>query len=264
MLNRRADDVTLAPVDVMPLINPQQLRAFAEDGYVVLPQVVSSQLIEAARRDIAARVEQEPPPAGHRGPHFYFLTDEPPSALLAPLRDSAAMSLAEALIAPGIFDAPDHIQISRIIPPWNHRPGGPHIDGLTPPERDGRPGTFTMLAGIFLTHQLGQNEGNLWVWPGSHRQAAAYLREHGPDALLSCVPYPPIDLEEPRQVTGRAGDVLLVHYLLGHNMGGNISSEVREVLYFRLRRAGHRARWREAVQEALLEFDAIRDALRPR
>ena len=118
-----------------------------------------------------------------------------------------------------------------------------------------------MLAGIFLTDQSRENAGNLWVWPGSHLAAADYLRHQGPDALLSCVPYPPVDLGEARQVTARPGDVLFAHYMLGHNIGGNTSQTRREVLYFRLRRTDHRARWRQIVQEPLLEFEPVRAAL---
>lgn len=98
---------------------------------------------------------------------------------------------------------------------------------------------------------------NLWVWPGSHRSAAAYFRERGPDALLPSVLYPQVELSELRQVLGRAGDLLLAHYLLGHNIGGNTSVVTREVIYFRLRRKGHRGRWREFVQDLLLEFEAV-------
>jgi hypothetical protein len=146
----------------------------------------------------------------------------------------------------------DHAQISLNIPPFVHRPGGPHIDGITPPDPSGVPGTFTMLAGILLTDQPGEDMGNLWVWPGSHLSTAAYLREHGPEALISSAPYPPVDLAEPRQVVGWAGDLLLAHYLLGHNIGGNLSGVTRETIYFRLRREGHRDRWRESVQDVLL------------
>jgi ectoine hydroxylase-related dioxygenase (phytanoyl-CoA dioxygenase family) len=141
------------------------------------------------------------------------------------------------------------------VPPFDHLPGGPHVDGLAPPEDDGRPGTFTLLAGVFLTDQTTEQMGNLWVWPGSHRAAARYFREHGADALIESVPYPPVELSAPRQVTGRAGDLLLAHYLLGHNTGGNTSGVTREVVYFRLRREGHKGRWRESVRDASLEFD---------
>lgn len=249
------------PEPVIPDISPQQLRAFARDGYIVVSQVVSSGLIDAARRAIADRAAHDPPRAGHRGPLFDFVVGELPRDLAGPLFDCATLALAESLIAPASFERPDHVQVSLNIPPWPHEPGGPHIDGLTPPEPDGRPGTFTMLAGIFLTDQSRENAGNLWVWPGSHLAAADYLRHQGPDALLSCVPYPPVELGQPRQVTARPGDVLFAHYLLGHNIGGNISEVRREVLYFRLRRTDHRARWRQVMQEPLLEFEPVRAAL---
>jgi ectoine hydroxylase-related dioxygenase (phytanoyl-CoA dioxygenase family) len=160
----------------------------------------------------------------------------------------------------GDIRAPEQVQISLNVPPFDHIPGGPHIDGLAPPESDGRPGTFTLLAGIFLTDQAAEQMGNLWVWPGSHLRAAAYFREHGPDSLLSSVPYPQVGLPEPHQVLGHAGDLLLAHYLLGHNIGGNTSAVTREVIYFRLGREGHRRRWRECVQDPLLEFEPLREA----
>ena len=49
-----------------------------------------------------------------------------------------------------------------------------------------------------------------------------------PDALLQLarLTYP---MREPEQVLGRAGDLLLAHYLLGHDMGGNLSSVVSPV-----------------------------------
>jgi hypothetical protein len=63
-------------------------------------------------------------------------------------------------------------------------------------------------------------------------------------------PYPAIDLGEPEQVTGPAGSVLLAHYLLGHNIGGHdgpAGAAPRQAVYYRLRAAGHRDRWRQAV-----------------
>jgi hypothetical protein len=81
-------------VYVMLYIDNEHLRTFADDGYIVLPQIVLPDLISAARRAVADRVEQDPAPEGLRGPHFYFLVDDLPRALLAPLYESAAMSLA--------------------------------------------------------------------------------------------------------------------------------------------------------------------------
>lgn len=218
-------------------------------------------LVDAARREVESHVAREPPPAGHLGPYSYFLAGAVPHPLRALLFESPALSAAESLVDPGRFEEPDQVQISLNMPPFDHLPGGPHIDGLAPPEPDGRPGTFTLLAGIFLTDQAAEQMGNIWVWPGSHLSAAAYFREHGADALLSSVPYPRVELSEPRQVVGLAGDLLLAHYLLAHNIGGNTSALTREVVYFRLRREGHRRQWREFVRDPLFEFEPLRKAV---
>jgi hypothetical protein len=239
------------------------MREFASRGYLVVSNVVAPEFIDLANRQIEDLIAEKPPPEGHRGFHFYWRRLQPrggdPSMRV--LRDSEAFATAQALVAPAILEMPTQAQIALTIPPFDHRPGSPHIDGTTPPEAGGRPGTFTLLAGIMLSDQSAENMGNLWVWPGTHLNAAAYFREHGPGALMETKGgYPPIELPAPCQVTGKAGDLLLAHYMLGHNIGGNTSSIVRRMLYFRLMREGHRTRWRECLQDALLEFDAVRAA----
>ena len=242
------------------IISPDQMRSFAERGYVVLPDAVPKSLIEGARQRVADLIEQNPPPHQRRGFHFYWESQLPDAdPLMAALWESDAIELAKSLVAPLEFEKPGQLQVSLNIPVWNHRPGGPHIDGLTTPEPNGRPGTFTMLAGIFLTDQSTEDMGNLWVWPGSHHVGSAYLREHGPDALFD-IEHPTYPMAPPEQITGRAGDLFLGHYLLGHNMGGNTSARTREVVYFRLHAEGHRERWRECVQDSLLEFEPVRRA----
>lgn len=238
------------------ILRQEQKKAFAEEGYIVVPDVVPRELVSSARLEIERLKKDNPPPADHRGFHFYFL-DKLSKPLMDTLLETHAFSLAESLIKPYEMEKPTQIQISLILPPWKHKPGGPHIDGISQTEADGRPGTFSMLAGIFLTDQPSPDMGNLWVWPGSHRSTAAYLKEHGPDALLASNPYPPVKLSPPRQVTGKSGDLLLTHYMLGHNVGGNMSDSVRETLYFRLQSKNHRSHWREFVQDELYELAPV-------
>jgi ectoine hydroxylase-related dioxygenase (phytanoyl-CoA dioxygenase family) len=107
---------------------------------------------------------------------------------------------------------------------------------------------------------MAKDMGNLWVWPGSHNVAAAYLRLHGANALFD-IEHPTYPMAAPEQILGKAGDVFLEHYLLGHNMGGNTSALVRRVAYFRLHTEGHRTRWRECVQDPLFEFEPVRAAM---
>ena len=76
--------------------------------------------------------------------------------------------------------------------------------------------------------------------------------------------YPPIDLPEPVQVKGRAGDLLLAHYLLGHNIGGNDeSARTRRALYFRISAAGHASRQGEFLQDPWLGYEPVRSRTAP-
>jgi hypothetical protein len=73
------------------------------------------------------------------------------------------------------------------------------------------------------------------------------------------LPWPRADRPAPEQLRGRAGDLLLAHYLLGHNIGGNDESELtRRALYFRVSAAGHASRQEEFLRQPWLEYEPIR------
>jgi ectoine hydroxylase-related dioxygenase (phytanoyl-CoA dioxygenase family) len=243
----------------MPTVYDAQLREFAERGYLVFRDAVPPNLIEDASRLIDDLLVEQPPAAEQRGAHFPHAKRT--KDFLPLLLESSVLQLAEALVGIGRVTMPRHVQIALNIPPRPHRPGRPHLDGVTPPETDGRPGTFTLLAGILITDQVQPDMGNLWVWPGTHLTHAELFRINGPDALIASRGVPDIDLPEPTQILGKAGDVVLAHYLLGHNIGGNVSPNTRRAVYFRLKRDDHVANWRERIQHPLLDFDGVRAAL---
>ena len=247
-------------------IDRAALAEFREQGYVVIPDVLDERQLALGRRVVTAMLTAEPPPVGHRGP--YFLWPQFAAAgecghdhgLLRFYRSSGIADLAAALLSPDVPpDEPSAAQLAATIPPWPHRPGGPHVDGITPPLADGTPGTFSLLAGAWLTDHSERDRGNLWVWPGTHLRFGEYLAEHGADALAQLPPeaYPPIPIGTPSQVTGPAGSVLFAHYLLAHNIGGHsgpVGEPMRQVVYYRLQARGHRSRWRSAVTDPLAEF----------
>jgi hypothetical protein len=241
------------------VLNDAQISEFAERGYIVVPQVVPTDILGRGAQRIDDLVDASPPAADTRGPHFYWLEAKEEPDLIAPLTGSPAFGLAEDLAGPGTLEVPWQVQVALNIPPFSHRPGIPHIDAGNPePVDEPVLSTFTMLAGILLTDQLTENSGNLWVWPGTHLTHAAYFREHGTRKFCA---YPPIDLPTPEQVTGRAGDLLLAHYLLGHNIGGNFeSAQTRRALYFRISSADHASHRAEFLQDAWLDYAPIRSA----
>lgn len=67
--------------------------------------------------------------------------------------------------------------------------------------------------------------------------------------------YPPIGLPAPEQVTGHAGDLLLAHYLVGHNYK---SGPARRALYFRISHIGHASHRNEFLQDTWLDYEPIR------
>jgi hypothetical protein len=241
------------------VLDREQLSEFAERGFVVVPRAVPDDLVAAATGVIDALIAAKSPGPAVHGPYNYFPESARAPALLALLTESPAFALAEGLTGAGTLDVPWQVQVALNIPPFPHRPGMPHIDGA-PVADDGRPGTFTLLAGVLMSDQPDEDAGNLWVWPGTHRRHAEYFREHGPDAFFAAAGYPPIQLPEPEQVRGRAGDLLLAHYLLGHNIGGNTTARTRRAVYFRVKRRGHDPRWREFLCDPWLDYDGVRAA----
>ena len=264
----------------MTPITAADRAAFRERGFVVIPAAIDDRHLAMGRRTAAAMLMAEPPAAGLVGPYFLWprfavppddgqLTmradragDAPncDHGLLRLYRQTGLGELAADLLRPDLPpEQPEFAQLATTIPPWPHRPGGPHVDGISLPLPDGTPATFSLLVGAWLSDHSESNCGNLWVWPGTHLRFGAYLARRGADALskLYPEPYPPVELGEPVQVTGPAGSVLFAHYLLAHNIGGYDGppdAPMRQVVYYRLQASGHQASWRTAVTDPMGEF----------
>lgn len=254
------------------MIRAEVRAAFRRDGFVVVPGVLDDRQLEQGRAIARRILEREPPGPDHVGPYFLWPRfDAEPAGAVHPLlgfyRAIGLGALAAQLLRPEFAPAePDFAQLASTIPPWPHRPAAPHVDGIAPLEPGQRPGTFTLLAGVWLSDQRAQHQGNLWVWPGTHVRTGRYLTRH-PDGAMGLTrtqemiagSYPPVELGEPVQATGPAGSVLFAHYLLGHNIGchdGPAERGARQTIYYRLSAPGHAERWQQAVTDPLLEFRA--------
>ncbi|MBV6695722.1 phytanoyl-CoA dioxygenase family protein [Kitasatospora aureofaciens] len=240
------------------MTTPCAISTFRRDGYCVLPGALAAGQVGHWRSLLDRHITAQPPAPDRTGPYFLWPELANETDLRDLYEDSRIADAIRPFLRAGLgLPTPEVAQLAFTIPPHPHHPGAPHIDGLTPTEDDGRPGTFTVLVGLLLTDQSQRDRGNLWVWPGSHLSTGDWLRVHGADALRNAIPYPPVELPTPRQVTGPAGSLVLVHYLLAHNIGGHFGTthdERRETVYFRLRADGHRERWRTAVTDPLVEF----------
>ena len=248
------------------MLTDDQLATFARDGFLVVPGVVDASLLVAADAEIDRVIAAAPPAPDATFKHFYFLPPARLPAAHAALVESGALAIAEELTAPEpLVPFFDHIQIALNIPPYDHHPGGPHIDGhgYRQPDHEPTPDSFTLLAGIFLGDETTVDRGNVWVWPGSHLVHERLFRERGTDVLMAngghitMLDRPP-PLGDPVPVRGNAGDLLLAHFLLGHNSGGNLTDRTRRMLYYRLGCPDHRSRWDATFTDAFTEFAPLR------
>jgi hypothetical protein len=243
------------------MLSAEQLRRFGEDGYLVVSDVVAESLLVGIDREVDALIAADPPPTETVGKHFWFLPPDRLPAADAGLRSSGALDIAGELVAPHALDLGlGHIQIALNYPPGAHRPGGPHLDGHRPGQS--RPHSFTMLAAIYLVDEQERQAGNLWVWPGSHLEHQRLFQERGTRVLLdvgghSTMLDPPPVLREQVPVMAYRGDLLLAHFLLGHNSGGNTTDRVRRIAYYRLSCTGHEDRWEDTFLDAFTEYAPV-------
>ena len=238
-----------------------ELTAFVRDGFVVVPEVVSAPLLAQVDEEFARVMEQQPPGTEGAPHHSAFVPPATVPACTTAFDHSPARELAESLVEPRLLDHRfDHVQLCTVPPGRIHRPGSPHIDGMGhDPER---PETFTMLAGIYLDDETQPERGNVYMWPGSHRLHAEVHREHGIDALLKFGGHvgmlqPDRDLGVSHPVYASRGDLLLAHYLTGHNSGGNLGDRTRRIVYFRLAAAGHTERWETTMTDPWHEYSIL-------
>eukprot|EP01130_Rhizamoeba_saxonica_P002557 TRINITY_DN12340_c0_g1_i1.p1 TRINITY_DN12340_c0_g1~~TRINITY_DN12340_c0_g1_i1.p1 ORF type:complete len:531 (-),score=105.11 TRINITY_DN12340_c0_g1_i1:37-1629(-) len=145
-----------------------------------------------------------------------------------------------------------------------------HIDG-SPGGLDVRAGTFknfSILLGVLLGDVEEEMAGNLTVFPGSHKIIQDYINRRGGARAVA----QDLSLDEMRkdvnpllpeavQLTGNAGDIVLVHYQVAHTIAPNLSADIRYCVYFRLtsKLRPEKLEFRpEAMENIWIEFDGLR------
>ena len=135
-----------------------------------------------------------------------------------------------------------------------------HLDGLYSPNNGVPKGTvqnFTLLAGVYLSDVLEPYAGNFTAWPGTHWKFQEYFRKHGTEGFENGMPK--IEMPEPVQLTGKAGDVFLAHYQLAHSAAPNFSPHTRYAIFFRVTHTDRLGNFRkEALTDIWLEMPGIK------
>ena len=282
-------------------LSHQDLKLFRDRGYLVLRGAVPPPVVTRARRAILADMRRNYDPAQYaRMSAQTFaqeLRDNDGGILSDLMMRSAVRPAVEALLGRVDDDRSSRMPQVAIRFPTDPRddavagpPGtsGPHIDGV-PTNTNGvkRFSPFTLLAGCALSDQTGAFEGNLTVYPGSHRQSHDAFRSHwrqhtaaaaatggggGGGGQTSFWPpegnktamFPQATLNPiaPEQLLLRSGDAVLLHYMLVHCVAENRNSpDLRINCYWRMK---HKELRDERPEEHTAEnlwggFDAIEE-----
>lgn len=242
-----------------------QIAEFREIGVLKLPGIVPQSLVERARRAINAYLGEngmDPAQLTRYRAQTYcdnlgqseYITD---LYNASPIRDVAEELIGQGKVRPVLGG-----QIALRFPSLDDtiRPARPHLDGMYSPTNGVQEGTianFTALVGVFLSDVPHPHMGNFTYWPRTHKLYEEYFREHGPQSLLNGLP--PIDLPEPIQFTGSAGDAALVHYQIGHGISVNVSSHIRYAIFFRLSHVDHDQNHWECMTDIWKEWAGITD-----
>ena len=246
-------------------LSNRQRAFFRKEGYVMLPGLISPAYVRQARRAINISVGQgmnvEDMPRLRVQSFCPELRDSAP--LMSLLLQTGLRSLSESLIGEGELrpGSQGGAQINLRFPVHEgvRKPLLPHLDGMSSPTNAVPPGhlrNFTALVGVLLSDVLEEDEGNFTVWPGTHLLNADYLQRVGARKLLDGMP--DIALPPPLQLTGRAGDVVIAHYLLSHGTAASWGCDVRYMAFFRLTHVRHDHDQWQSLEDPWRQWPGIR------
>jgi hypothetical protein len=246
----------------MKLSTTQKEELF-EKGFTKIPGVVGQKSINVALRAInhslGKGMDPEKVPVYRSTTYCPELVHKEP--VLDLLYETPAWEIVESAIAPRKFKLEGGAQIALRFPVMQ-TPGAfhPHIDGMYSSSNKLRKGTifsFTALVGILLSDVPNEFWGNFTGWPGTHKMFADYFKQHGTDILKSGLP--PVKLPEPEQIKGKAGDMILSHYLTAHTVVVNVSPYIRYAVFYRLRHVYHASHGQKVFTDLWHEWPGMRD-----
>lgn len=249
------------------MLTGDQKQHLIDEGYLHIPGAVPRAKALDARRainaDLGAR-GMDPARLTEYAARSYCPELKASPAIRGLFDDSPVQGMVESLLGMGNVQPVGEGQVALRFPKFDapHRDPPPHIDGIPTATNGVPPGTlshFTLLVGVLLSGVPDKWAGNFTVFPGSHRRLGEYFRGHDPKEMAGGMP--PVELGEAKQMVGWAGDVVIAHYLTGHGIAPNASSDIRYACFFRVRHARHHGYRPEAVRDMWLDWDGLHPLL---
>ena len=251
-------------------LTTQQKLDFYENGFLIIPGAVSPFLVNAALHTINYSLGEEGMnkndlPTLRAQSYCKEMRNAPAVTDLA--NKSAMIPVIESLVGKDNLIPVESGQIALRFP---HLPGADlnppsgHLDGLGSGLNGSAKGTyrrgFTGLAVILLSPLSDIYSGNFTVWPKSHTFFENFFRENGVEVLENGMPK--VDLPEPPlQITGNAGDLVVVHHQVIHTAAPNHSPNIRYAAIFRLRHQQTSSLGNQAYTDIWREWPGIQETI---
>jgi ectoine hydroxylase-related dioxygenase (phytanoyl-CoA dioxygenase family) len=207
-------------------LSPDQLRAFKQEGFVLISGLIDPGLVQRAYDRVVAKAG-----GGDVASEHQFIHDRSVRACFT----RELCSAAHELVGPGVrVRPPFRVYTISVFPnnaPW--RWPVPHIDHAL--EKDAHktfPPAFHVGCLVYL-NEVESRSGATVVWSGSHilieKFAAAHRELYEYRAKLND-DLGQIVFSEPAEIIAAAGDVLFYHHLLAHAGSLNTGSKPRVAL----------------------------------
>ncbi len=215
-------------------LSPAEIERFVEDGYVVLREGFPAAVADAIRDRIWQRMGLSPDDPDGWPAKVVFIKEVYAGAPFAQAYTPRVVGSFDQLVGCGRWIQDGWLGYWPVLfpgfaaPPWTAPEFGWHVDGghfrrhPWSPER--------ALLTLFLLSDIGPGDGGTAVSVGSHRMVAGLLAEAEPAGLTHGDLLARANSEpraEVREVTGAAGDVVLLHPLLLHAQSENTGGRVR-------------------------------------
>ncbi|MET9292296.1 phytanoyl-CoA dioxygenase family protein [Streptomyces sp. NPDC003077] len=249
----------------MPLTREEK-DAFKRDGVVIRRGLVAPALVHRASSLIETWYRDLQPndiPAYSQRTFAPELGSHPD--ILALYGQTEAAELATVLLGAILPVTTTQIQV-RV--PESEFPGVQpektmHVDGVSCPHLDPRElRTFSLLVGVVLSDVSSAQDGALHYQPGGHHTMADWFRTQWALGMTEQVP-PEIGHEQGVPLLGVPGDVLLMHHLVPHSVGRNLTPFPRVMAYFRVSHPHHPRRRLEALRDPWLDYPALAATAQP-
>ncbi len=226
----------------MAHLTAEDKAAFKENGYLVKHDMLTEQQIQDGLDVLWENIEadrHDPETWVNAGPRNPKCGGHP--AIRGTLHDSPIFEMAEELVGKGRLNENSGPGPKMNYPTgkndWSP-PSGGHLDGYYTPSNgvaEDTVGKFMIGATIYMNHIQHQG-GGFTVWPGTHRMAGEYFKNHAINSIKGGSGRRVFDLPEHEEITGPPGTVCLWHGQLVHSVSRNCAREIRMALIARLRR----------------------------